>query len=504
MRNSIKDKNIMKKQILIILTLSTLLFLAACKEEKDNQNESLLGLLFLAGSLKVNSASDLANESNEDFSKNEYGLIEASKLESWVSNWKTNKPAGITGKLIILQTDAANRYESAAKSPYVKPDEANGVYVYLLDDYQTAGTSNFRFNQTRDTGLIKNSVRYQANGAYVDEWLKAFGINLSTDLVVFAVGTTTTLISNSSSGGDLAAYGTAGNKSTYAGGVQDIARGIYWLRYWGADISHLAILNGNLYKNFSSSLTSSTRSTIPNSNSGFSVKQLRVDNTAITIGLEDVINIAKSNSAASVMGITAKQLIVDARPSAQFNRTTTGSWGVAGEYITTAYGSSGAPSNDATGQAKKYVLFEGNIKGAVTFPWVNLLTSADTGFKFLSKSEIKTLFSNAGYTSGTTIVSQCRTNFEAQVNGFASLNILGYPTTFYDGSLVEWTSLTANHPVTSLNKVTTTSPFRTDLDTVSVFSYNTDSSRIQAAEIDATATTTRKFINEDKAYKSLF
>ena len=493
-----------KKQLTILISIPLLVFLLQCKKEKDDQNTSLLGLLFLANSLKVNSVSELANESNDDFSKNEYGLIEASKLESWVTNWTANRPSGITGKLTILQTDAANRYETGAKSAYVKSDEAKGVYVYLLDDYQTAGTSNFRFNQTRDSGLVKNSVRYQANGAYLDEWLKAFGINLSTDLVVFAVGTTTTLISNSASGGDLSAYGTAGNKATYAGGVQDITRGVYWLRYWGADIKHLAVLNGNLYKNFSSSLTSTTRSTIPNSNGGFSVKQLRVDNTAITIGLEDVINIAKSNSAATVTGLTGKQLIVDARPSAQFNRTTTGSWGVAGEYITTAYGSSGAPSNDATGQAKKYVLFEGNIKGAVTFPWVNLLSSADTGFKFLSKSELKTLFTNAGYTSGTTIVSQCRTNFEAQVNGFASLNILGYPTTFYDGSLVEWTSLTANHPVTSFNKISASSPFRTDIDSVSVFSYNTDSSRIQAAELDTNATTTRKFITEDKAYKSLF
>ncbi|MCZ8154757.1 MAG: sulfurtransferase [Leptospira sp.] len=494
----------MKKILFLTILIPFLLLQINCQKEKEDSNTPLLGLLFLANTLKVNTATDLASESNDDYSRNEYGLIEASKLESWVTNWTANKPAGITGKLIILQTDAANRYETGSKSPYVRSDEAKGVYVYLLDDYQTAGTTNFRFNQTRDSGLVKNSVRYQANGAFADEWLKAFGINLSTDLVVFAVGTTTTLISNSATGGDLAAYGTAGNKATYASGVQDIARAVYWLRYWGADIKHLAILNGNLYKNFSSSLTSSTRSTIPNANGGFSVKQLRVDNTAITLGLEDVINIAKANSAATVTGLTGKQLIVDARPSAQFNRTAVGSWGVAGEYVTTAFGSSGAPSNDATGQAKKYVLFEGNIKGAVTFPWVNLLTSADTGFKFLSKSELRTLYANAGYTSGTTVVSQCRTNFEAQVNGFAAQNILGYPTTFYDGSLVEWTSLSANHPVTSLNKISASSPFRTDLDTVSVFSYNTDSSRIQAAEIDVTATTTRKFINEDRAYKNLF
>ncbi|TGN21097.1 sulfurtransferase [Leptospira idonii] len=489
------------KKIPILLFIIAFFAVGNCKKEKDDNTPLLAALLFLANQIKVNTVSELVNESNDDYAKNDWGLIESSKLESWVSNWPANKPSHISGKLIILQTDAANRYDSGAKNAYVKANEANGVYVYLLDDYQTGGTTNFRFNQTRDTGLVKNSVRYQANGAYVDEWLKAFGINLNTDLVVFAVGTTTTLINGSSTGGSVGDYDTAGNKATYAGGVQDIARGIYWLRYWGADIKHLALVNGNLYKNFSGSLTVNSRSTIPNNNGGFSVKHLRVDNTALTLGLENVIEIAKSNSSANVIGLTSKQLIVDARPTAQFNRTATGSWGAAGEYITTAYGSSGAPSNDATGQAKKYVLFEGNIKGAVTFPWANLLGSSANGFKFLSKGEIKTLFANAGYTAGTTIVSQCRTNFEAQVNGFASLNILGYPTAFYDGSLVEWTSLSAGHPVSALNKIAADSPFRTDTTAVSVFSYNTDNSRIQAAEIDTTATTTRKFIEEDKAYK---
>ncbi|MDZ4727356.1 MAG: hypothetical protein SH817_14455 [Leptospira sp.] len=88
------------------------------------------------------------------------------------------------------------------------------------------------------------------------------------------------------------------------------------------------------------------------------------------------------------------------------------------------------------------------------------------------------------------------------------MNILGYPTVFYDGSLVEWTSLTATHPSTSFNKISIGFKWRTDEANVSrILWYNgtaADTSRIQAVEIDPNAVTTKKFITEDKAYKSAF
>ncbi|XDD53425.1 hypothetical protein AB3N62_13185 [Leptospira sp. WS4.C2] len=202
------------------------------------------------------------------------------------SNWQANKPNHITGNLIILQTDAADRVAGGATSPYVAENPSQGVYVYLLDDYKPVDlpSGGFRFNQTRDTGLFSNSVRYQANGVFVDDWLKTFGINLSKDLVVFAVGT------------------------------------------------------GN--------------------------------------------------------GISG------------------------GAYPAKAVGA-GAPSASAGNQT--FVPFEGSIKSSKTFPWADLLKDNADGYEFLDKAAIKTLFdtTRAVYTPGTTIVSQCRTNFEAQVNGFA-------------------------------------------------------------------------------------
>jgi len=501
----------MTTRIFLISALVSLLI--QCTKDKKDNTPALLGLALLSqNSISVRTVSQLTNESNDDYSRNTFGLIDGSTLASWVSNWAANKPAGITGKLIILQTDGANRITGDTNSPFIKEDPTRGVYVYLLDDYQTSGVTNFRFNQARNAGLIsQGSVRYQANGAFVDEWLKTFGINPTTDLVVFAVGTAGPNISAGATSTGGASLGTAfPAKATAASAVQDIARGAYWLRYWGVDIKNLAILNGNIRSNFApsnASLLSTTRSTIPNSNGGFSVKNLRVDNTALTLGLEDVYEIAsKGLKAASIGTITPTQFLVDARPTNQFRGEVTTIAGPTANtyYITTSWEFSGAP-NASANPAQKFNLFEGGIKGAVDFPWVDLLTDSDTGFRFKTKSELRTIFANKGYTTGATVISQCRTNFEAQVNGFAAINVLGYPTAYYDGSLVEWTSLSAAHPASSFNQVTSSFRWRTDNDTVSrILWYNgsaSDTTRIQSATVDANATTTKQFVIEDKAYK---
>ncbi len=510
------------------------LFSSNCKKEAKDDNVLLAGLLlFLSNQIKVNSATDLVNESAENYNDNNWGLITGQTLNRFVSDWTANKPSHITGNLIILQTDAANRRTGDGWNGFVKSDPAKGVFVYALNDYTPAGlpSGGFRFNQTRDAGLFKNSVRYQANGEFVDDWLNTFAINPTRDLIVFAAGT---------GNGTIPATAVVASGAGLAGAIQDITRGVYWLRYWGVDIKHLAILNGNLRSNFAqiyTAQTSSSKSPLP-ARGNFSVKSIRVDNTILTSGLEDVYEIAKNNLEAQIPGLTTKQFLIDARPSSQFGAGRNAGVvanGSATTYITTGWDSSGAPIqwgnagdvNIAGTAGKTFVPFEGNIKGAVTFPWLALFegftdtgTVADDaaaeaafniGYRYKSKAALKTIFANRGYTSGATVVSQCRTNFEAQVNGFAAVNILGYPTTYYDGSLVEWTSLVAGHPSSALNRVPTDFKWRTDLASVSVFDYNPQTTtagatggaiaRVKAAEVDPNATTTKLFIQQDKAYK---
>ncbi|TGL39769.1 sulfurtransferase [Leptospira perdikensis] len=525
-----------QKWIRSITTFLLLSFSVSCAEKKEDSNTLLAGLLlFAANQIKVNTVSELTNESAADYNENKWGLITGTTLNSWVSNWQANKPPGITGNLIILQTDAANRVAGDGHNAYVKSEPNSGVYVYLLNDYTTPDlpSGGFRFNQTRDAGLFTNSIRYQANGTFIDDWLNTYNIDPTKDLIVFAAGT---------GNGTTVASDPAAATATAAGAIQDITRGFYWLRYWGVDIKHLAILNGNLRYNITNNLiqsaqTSTTKSTLPTTKTSFSIRQIRVDNTAITLGLEDIYEIAKNNLATtSVFGITSSQFLIDARPTAQFGASGSRTAGVNGnvtQYITTGWDSAGAPvvwaasgdANSANTAGKTYVPFEGNIKGAISFPWLALFegipdsgstagvtaTAFANGYRYKSKAALAAIFTNKGYSAGKTVISQCRTNFEAQVNGFAALNVLGYPTAFYDGSLVEWTALIAAHTDSSINQIPADYKWRTDLATVSVFDYNPQINntgnvgsalnRVKPAPVNLTATTTKKFIQEDKAYK---
>lgn len=460
----------------------------------------------------------LTNESAADYAHNRSGLIEAATLATYATRWgsvddaaaaaaPTGRPAYLDddARLVVLQLGPANR---AAGENYVPTSPADGVYVYELDA--------FRFNETRDTGLISNSVRYQASGPTTDAWLAKYGIDLRRDFVVFAAG-----------------ENTAANGAFF----QDLARAVYWLSYWGADLSHLAIVNGTLQRNYTATLTNTKTPDSSISNDGFSVRDLRTDHTSLTIPLEDFLAIVDGGlGAEDVVEGFGTQFLIDARPTAQFDRSTaTASFHDThpGQFITTGWSSSGAPSNDTTGRAKGYVLYEGHVKGAVSFPWAALLVDVGGGnWKYRSKAELAAIFEAAGYApsdrSSKVVVSQCRTNFEVQVNGFASRVILGYPTVHYDGSLVEYFSLVSGHPDAALNLQPSDPAYRFRTDTparsqhyeagasgattvesdTGVVAYNVgtggsgpDDRRVVQATINRNATTTSLARDEDREYK---
>lgn len=462
---------------------------------------------------------ELTNRSAANYAHNRWGLIEASTLETFATQWSTvdsaaadaapnGRPAHLPSgsRLIVLQLNAAAR---AAGEDYVPSSPANGVYVYELDA--------FRFNETRDTGLISNSVRYQSSGPTTDDWLDRYGVDLSKDYVVFAAGS---------------------NSATNGAFFQELARAIYWLSYWGADLKRLAIVNGTLAKNYTGTLASNKLTEGAISNGDFSVRDLRNDHFALTLPLEDFLAIVDDELAATdvVTGFD-KQFIIDARPTPQFLRTAANASFVdthPGQFITTAWNSAGAPSNDDVGKAKSYLPLEGHVKGAVTFPWANLLVDVgDNNWKYKNLEDLTALFTAAGYSpedaTDTVVVSQCRTNFEVQVNGFAARVILGYPTVHFDGSLVEYLSLVSNHPTSELNLLPSDPAyvFRTDVPTRSqhyaasanpeapstveddegVPAYNVPNGtgpldrKVGQAVVNRQASTTRKALEEDRAYK---
>ena len=85
--------------VVILLVLSVAL-VAGCGggggEDKNNGNITSTALM-------VSSAADLAIESASDYNSNVKGLITGQTLQRWKTDWVNQRPAGITGKLIILQ-----------------------------------------------------------------------------------------------------------------------------------------------------------------------------------------------------------------------------------------------------------------------------------------------------------------------------------------------------------------------------------------------------------------
>jgi len=480
----------------------------------DNNNNENLDPVVVQGPAAI------TNASAEDYNHNRWGLIEAPTLEIFVNNWDkkdtaaedavpNGRPAHLAddARLVILQLNGANRAEG---ENFIPSSPEDGVYVFEIDE--------FRFNEARDTGLISDSVPYQASGPVTDQWLGRYGIDLGRDYVVFAAGE---------------------NKNPNGAFFQELGRAIYWLSYWGADLQSLAIVNGTLGKNYTGELTNSALPEGTIKNDGFSVRHIRIDNTSLTIPLEDLLTVVKQGLAAEgiVEGFD-KQFIIDARPSGQFYRTDpNASFGDThpGQFITTAWNSAGAPSPDAEGRDKNYVLAEGHIKGATSFPWASLLEDVgENNWKYKSKAELAQIFANAGYTAeraeDTVIVSQCRTNYEVQVNGFASRVVLGYPTIHFDGSLIEFLSLVSNHPNDEFN-LKPEDPaykFRTDIPELlqhytasddnpqaptteendeGVVAYNVPGGegelerKVAQAKVNKNATTTRLALDEDRAYK---
>lgn len=500
------------------------LALGGCDPVKTEPEAPDAGSTEIGGLPEKINIRQLTNTSADEYSLNRWGLIEAATLGIYANTWTqadtapntavpNGRPAHLQSdaRLIVLQLNKANR---APGEDYVPSRPDANVHVYEIDA--------FRFNETRDTGLISNSVRYQASGPTTDAWLARYGIRPQKDFIVFAAGENT---------------GTNGSF------FQELTRAIYWLSYWGVDLKNLAIVNGTLGKNYTQTLVSNKVSEGTFSNDGFTVKSLRRDHTALTLPLEDFLKIVDEQlKAKEVVQGFEEQFIIDARPSAQFNRTTPDAAFASthpGQFITTAWNSAGAPSQNEEGQKKNYVLVEGHVKGAVTFPWANLLVNeGNNNWKYKTRSELVQIFAWAGYAANDAakkvVVSQCRTNFEVQVNGFASRVILGYPTVHFDGSLVEYLSLVSNHPVAEFN-LKPEDPayrFRTDLPTrvqhfeasanaeapsttkndAGVPAYNVPTlplstapgdRKVAQAQINRNATTTRKALDEDREFKRI-
>ncbi|OJZ18308.1 MAG: hypothetical protein BGP21_03850 [Thiobacillus sp. 65-29] len=445
----------------------------------------------LVKQIPVSTPAQIAQESAADYNDNVNGLITAATLKRWKDDWLNQRPAGITGKLVILQVSAgptsADNSAYAANTAYIKPNGVN-VFTYL--------SPSSDWIQTRSNGVIETPSMVP-DGASMDALLKKFNIDPKNDMIVAAMGTGST--SNAMNQGRI----------------------WYALRYWGVDKKNLAILNGgNSWltagtQTFPATLTGTdfqAAASVPPNNGHASVKDLLVDNTQLQATLGDMLAILPSSD---TNVLNDGVFIWDARSRDQYSAAQTDN---AGNFPALACAPGGSTAICTQNSGSR----QGHPFGALQLDYTNMLVAAE-GFRYKDKAALQSYLdgnvSGAGFIAGDyqsvgvgnayqpndVVYTYCETTFRAMITGVVSGVILGKPTRFYDGAMVEWNSLTPGSvrlDSTGNAILPENSPWRTDLKSFYIAAAPEPTAFVAQRYItNAYANSSNAIINADKAYK---
>lgn len=454
------------------------LLLAGCSGSESTINTADTGT-----GVVVNSAAAIAQESADDYNDNVNGLITGATLKRWISDWRANRPPGITGKLVIFQATTGD-----APRQYIKPDNTN-VFVYL--------SPSSEWTQTRSNGVMRVTTMVP-DGATMDTLMKKYNIDPKNDMIVAAQG--------------------KGSPSNAMG------QGRIWyaLRYWGVDAKNLALLNGGnqAQTDMGDSDFSTTASTAPNSGTA-SVKYLP-DNTALQATLEDLLAILPSSD---TNVLTDGVFLWDARNLGQYSAGEKVELGEDTDPNTAGTQACADPSGYCTPTDTANYAWsfqsgsrQGHPWGALQLQYTRLV---DANGVYLPKAQLAAYLSGevnangigfvgadympvgmgGAYQPGDTVYTYCQTTMRAMITGVVSGVILGYPTRFYDGAMLEWNSLSKLPDVTGEDILPAHSPWRTDLK--SFYRAAIDITKVpQVPIVDPFAASANKIVNDDKAYKA--
>ncbi len=461
-------------QLWAAVGFSTLL--GACGGGSDGEDRS-------GGSVKTITArtpAEIAQRSADNYEDNVNGMITATRLKSWLSDWPANRPPGVTGKLIVFQATVG-----PAGAEYVKPNNLN-IFTYL--------SPSSEWIQTRSNGVILTQSMVP-DGATMDALLKKYNIDPHNDMLVCAMGT-----------------GSTGNA---------MAQGRCWyaLRYWGVAARNLAVLNGgNQWINgngLDAGDFTATASSAP-STGLISVKSLLDDNTSLQATVEDLLAVLPaSNHNVLNDGV----MIWDARSAGQFSA---GERLEPGEGSFTACGGTICPPPAGYDYMRTFQnngSRQGHPRGTLQLQFTRML-DATKGFAYKPKAEIAAYMggaadaagyalidasyqpvgAGAGYQPGDTVYAYCETTFRAMITGIASAVVMGYPTRFYDGAMVEWNSLSHLPDATGTPILPADSKWRTDVK--SFFRQATSAASVATRTIiNPYATHANQIILEGQSYK---
>lgn len=485
MNDVISGKTLRHGPMTLVLA-SALLLLAGCGSESSTARITA-DKEVVTHVLRVNSPAVIAQESADDYDANVSGLITGETLKRWMNDWEANRPAGITGRLVILQQTAG-----PAGFEYIKPDNVN-VFTYREASWR----------EPRSNGVIEMG-HIVLSGPAIDRLLKKYGIDADKDLIVCAQGT---------------------------GGSAAMNQGRCWysFRYWGVAKEHLAILNGGNNhlsgawgsQDFTNVLLPPGDQPSPLRNKQVSsVKDLLDDNTSLQATLEDVM---------AVLPLEDRNqpgdgyFLWDARSLEQFS---------AGEDS-----EAGGPVADRYTTFQNAASRQGHPRGALQLNWTDLIdtrtglykTKSELraylngesvgGFQFKQGGDYQPVGVGNGYQPGDTVITWCETSARAAVSMVTTAVILGLPTRLYDGAMYEWNSLTAGTDKNGVALLPADSTWRTDVLSGPYFPNKPENiaprngwsnpadpaangATTAARILDPYAAHADAVINEDKAYKT--
>ncbi len=438
--------------------------------QETNENKHMY-----QNSIKVLSTTEIANRSYDDYAMNNYGIVTADKAASWITDWENNKPAGVDGKLFVMQMGdiAGTEYN------YIK---SNGVDTFTFD--RTAGCTTT--GDFRNDG-VSNVPKPVFTGAQMDEAFMAYNIDPKHDMFLLVVA--------EADGG------------YYAGAI----RMWYTLSYWGIPQKNIAVLSGQASSVLNPEINTDLQSygytkadlftanqSVPTMNGTHSIKEIKRDGTILQATTGDMMELVANG--------TENAIIIDARSASEY------------------FGTKAAKTEFkvcGNGTEQCYTAFDGHIASAKNIYYTDVINTTDANvdvnldgtidakdasYTFKNIFEIESIFAAAGYQAGQTAYVYCRTGTKASMLTFASAAILGNPTRMYDGSWIQWGKMANAIDTNGAELLPSDTKWRLDVseytESITPSTKGTDFVSPHAeGSLHLDATNTNAIINEDKAYK---
>ncbi|MDP3233004.1 MAG: hypothetical protein Q8N26_09520 [Myxococcales bacterium] len=332
----------------------------------------------------------------------------------------------------------------------LQPDEAPGLLKYLSSP---AGVRAYHAGdlpmllQQRNNGVVAVG-RVPGNGVRADSYLRRYGIRADRDLVLLVAG------------------------SSSVASMSELARAWLTLRYWGLEHRSLAILDGSV-ADLPQSLRVETSPPPPIANDDVRVPGLLRNHFAVVAALGDVRTAA-----------IEKAPLFDARTLEEFDGASTGPSAFDDTCL------AGPPNCTAT--------FSGRIGGATHFP-LSLVFDEATG-RFRSLADLDAAAQR--FAGAPTPILYDRDGTRSALATFALLGVSGTPARWYAASFLEWGALNATHPVSGLQNLPVSSPWRTDAPalTSALGGWASTEQGIRPLVFDPAAPSADRVLQDDLAY----